>query len=327
MAKSIKIAGTGRALPERVLTNFDLEKMVDTSDAWIMERTGIRERRIANEDTATSDLVVAALKKACQEAEIKPGELDTIIVGTSTPDTVYPATACWVQKRLGIKGSAAFDISAGCSGFLFALEVAANLIVAGSARKVGVAGGEVMSKVVNWQDRATCVLFGDGAGAAVVVPGDGKSGILASNWGCDGTLAPLLYQPAGGTRMPTSEETLKKMAHTVHMEGNQVFKHAVRAMGNSSLKALQDAGLTPADVKLFIPHQANMRIMEAARERTNISSEKMLVVLDRYGNMSAATIPVAIDEAREQGRIQDDDIILLTAFGTGFTWAAAVLRW
>ncbi|MEO0071319.1 MAG: beta-ketoacyl-ACP synthase III [candidate division WOR-3 bacterium] len=327
MTKSIKIVGTGRALPERILTNFDLEKMVDTSDAWIVERTGIRERRIADKDTATSDLVVAALKKACQEAEIKPEELDTIIVGTSTPDTIYPATACWVQKILGIRGSAAFDISAGCSGFLFALEVAANLIVAGTAQKVGVAGGEVMSKVVNWQDRSTCVLFGDGAGAVVVVPGDGKSGILASNWGCDGNLAPLLYQPAGGTRMPTSEETLKNMAHTVHMEGNQVFKHAVRAMGNSSLKALQDAGITPEEVKLFIPHQANMRIMEAARERTGIPFEKMFVVLDRYGNMSAATIPVAIDEAREQGRIQDGDIILLTAFGTGFTWAAMVFRW
>lgn len=327
MTKSIKIVGTGRALPERILTNFDLEKMVDTSDAWIVERTGIRERRIADKDTATSDLVVAALKKACEEAEIKPEELDTIIVGTSTPDTVYPATACWVQKILGIRGSAAFDISAGCSGFLFALEVAANLIVAGTAQKVGVAGGEVMSKVVNWQDRATCVLFGDGAGAVVVVPAEGKSGILASNWGCDGNLAPLLYQPAGGTRMPTSEETLRTRAHTVHMEGNQVFKHAVRAMGNSSLKALQDAGITPENVKLFIPHQANMRIMEAARERTGIPLEKMFVVLDKYGNMSAATIPVAIDEAREQGRIQDGDIILLTAFGTGFTWAAMVLRW
>lgn len=325
--KSIKIMGTGRALPERILTNFDLEKMVDTTNEWIVERTGIQERRIADENTATSDLVAIALERACQMAGVKPADLDTIVVGTSTPDTVYPATACWVQKRLGITGSAAFDVSAGCSGFLFALEVAANLIVAGSAKMVGVAGGEVMSKVVNWQDRATCVLFGDGAGAAVVVPGDGKSGILASNWGCDGSLAPLLYQPAGGTRMPTTEKTLKEMAHTVHMQGNQVFKHAVRTMGNAALKALEDARLTPEDVKLFIPHQANIRIMEAARERTGIPAERMFVVLHKYGNMSAATIPVAIDEAREAGKIQDGDIILLTAFGTGFTWAAAVLRW
>ncbi|MEO0005527.1 MAG: beta-ketoacyl-ACP synthase III [candidate division WOR-3 bacterium] len=325
--KSVKIVGTGRALPERILTNFDLEKMVDTTNEWIVERTGIQERRIADENTATSDLVAIALERACQMAGVKPADLDTIVVGTSTPDTVYPATACWVQKRLGIAGSAAFDVSAGCSGFLFALEVAANLIVAGSAKMVGVAGGEVMSKVVNWQDRATCVLFGDGAGAAVVVPGDGKSGILASNWGCDGSLAPLLYQPAGGTRMPTTEKTLKEMAHTVHMQGNQVFKHAVRTMGNSALKALEDARLTPEDVKLFIPHQANIRIMEAARERTGIPAERMFVVLHKYGNMSAATIPVAIDEAREAGKIQDGDIIILTAFGTGFTWAAAVLRW
>ncbi|MEN9979678.1 MAG: beta-ketoacyl-ACP synthase III [candidate division WOR-3 bacterium] len=325
--KSIKVIGTGRALPEKVLTNFDLEKMVDTSDQWIVERTGIRERRIADENTATSDLAAVALERACDKAGLKPADLDTIIVATSTPDTVYPATACWLQKRLGITGSAAFDISAGCSGFLFALEVAANLLVTGTAKKAGVIGAEVMSKVVNWQDRATCVLFGDGAGAAVVVPGDGSSGILASNWGCDGNLAPLLYQPAGGTRMPTSEKTLQEMAHTVHMEGNQVFKHAVRAMGNSSVKALQDAGLAAADVKLFIPHQANIRIMEEARVRAGIPPEKMYVVLHKYGNMSAATIPVAIDEAFEEGRLQDGDIILLTAFGTGFTWAAAVLRW
>lgn len=325
--KSIKIVGTGRALPEKVLTNFDLEKMVDTSDEWIVERTGIRERRIADENTATSDLVAVALERACRQAGLKPADLDTIIVATSTPDTVYPATACWVQKRLGISGSAAFDVSAGCSGFLFALELAANLIVAGSAKRVAVAGGEVMSKVVNWKDRATCVLFGDGAGVAIVVPGDGRSGILASNWGCDGNLAPLLYQPAGGTRLPTSEKTLREMAHTVHMQGNQVFKHAVRTMGEAAVKALGDAGVSTTDVKLFIPHQANMRIMEAARARTGVPPDKMFVVLDRYGNMSAATIPVALDEAREQGRIQVDDIILLTAFGTGFTWAAAVLRW
>lgn len=325
--KSIKIVGTGSALPERILTNFDLEKMVDTSDSWIVERTGIRERRIADEQTATSDLVAMAMEKACAQAGLKPSEIDTLIVATSTPDTIFPSTACWVQKKLGIAGGAAFDISAGCSGFLFALEVAANLIMAGTAQKVAIAGGEVMSKVVNWKDRATCVLFGDGAGVAILVPGDGKSGIVSSHWGCDGNLAPLLYQPAGGTRLPTSEKTVKEMAHTVHMEGNQVFKHAVRAMGGAALKALASAGISARDVRLFIPHQANMRIMEAARERVGIPVEKMFVVLDRYGNMSAATIPVAIDEARRQWLIQDGDILLLTAFGTGFTWAAATIRW
>jgi 3-oxoacyl-[acyl-carrier-protein] synthase-3 len=325
--KALKIVGTGRALPERVLTNHDLEKMVETSDQWITERTGIRERRIADEKTATSDLAADALVRACAQAGLKPAELDTIIVGTSTPDTVYPATACWVQKRLGISGNAAFDVSAGCSGFLFGLEIAANLLVAGSAKKVGVVGAEVMSKVVNWQDRATCVLFGDGAGAAVVVAGKGDSGLLASNWGCDGNLAPLLYQPAGGTRLPTSEETLRHNRQFVHMEGNQVFKHAVRAMGGAAARALADAGVAKEDIKLLIPHQANMRILEATRERTGIPAEKMYVVLDKYGNMSAATVPVAIDEARAEGRIVDGDLVLLTAFGTGFTWAASVLRW
>ncbi|OYD16710.1 3-oxoacyl-ACP synthase [candidate division WOR-3 bacterium JGI_Cruoil_03_51_56] len=325
--KSIKIVGTGRALPERMLTNFDLEKMVDTSNEWIVSRTGIRERRIADEKTATSDLVAEALLKACKQAGVKPAELDAIIVATSTPDTVYPATACWVQKRLGISGMPSFDVSAGCSGFLFALEIATNLIVAGTAKKVVVVGGEVMSKVVDWKDRSTCVLFGDGAGAAVVVPGDGHCGVLASNWGCDGNLAPLLYQPAGGTRLPTSEETFKEMAHTVHMQGDKVFKHAVRMMAGAALRAIQEAKLDVSDISLLIPHQANTRIMEATRTRLGIPREKMFVVVDKYGNISAATIPIALDEAREQGRIKDGDIVVMTAFGTGFTWAASVLRW
>jgi 3-oxoacyl-[acyl-carrier-protein] synthase-3 len=325
--KSLKIVGTGRSLPQKVLTNLDLEKMVDTSDEWITERTGIKERRIADEGTATSDLVADALVKACNQGGVKPGELDAIVVATSTPDTVYPATGCWVQKKLGISGMPAFDVSAGCSGFLFALEIVANLIEAGTAKKAVAAGGEVMSKVVDWQDRATCVLFGDGAGAALCVPGDGRSGVLASTWGCDGSLAPLLYQPAGGTRMPTTQETLDRMLHTVHMEGNQVFKHAVRTMSDSARKVVREAGVDIDEIKLLIPHQANTRIMEATRTRVKLPPEKMYSVIDKYGNMSAATIPVAVDEAREEGRIVDGDVVVLTAFGTGFTWAAAVLRW
>jgi 3-oxoacyl-[acyl-carrier-protein] synthase-3 len=323
----LKIVGTGSSLPERVLTNQELEKMVDTTDAWIVERTGIRERRIADEKTATSDLVADAITKACVQAGIKPADLDAIIVATSTPDTVYPATACWAQRKLGIRGMAAFDVSAGCSGFLFALEIGTNLLRGGTAKKVAVAGGEVMSKVVNWKDRATCVLFGDGAGAAVLIPSDDKSGPLASNWGSDGNLAPLLYQPAGGTRMPFSEQVLRDMSHTVHMEGNRVFKHAVRTMGDAAVKAMSDAGVTDADVKLVIPHQANMRIMEAVRARVGYPREKQFEIVQKCGNMSAATIPVALDEARRAGRIQDGDIIVMTAFGTGFTWAASVWRW
>jgi 3-oxoacyl-[acyl-carrier-protein] synthase-3 len=325
--KRLKIIGTGSALPEKILTNFDLEKMVDTTDEWIMERTGVKERRIADEKTATSDLVAEASRKALAMAGFKPEDIDTIIVGTSTPDTVYPATACWVQKNLGIRGSAAFDVSAGCSGFIFALEIAANLLTTGTSKRALVCGGEVMSKVVNWQDRGTCVLFGDGAGACVVEGAKGDSGILSSNWGCDGNLAPLLYQPAGGTRMPASEETVAKKLHSVAMAGNEVFKHAVRAMSQATLKALKDAKITTEDVKLFIPHQANMRIMEATRERTGIPFEKTYIVIHKYGNMSAATVPICLDEAFREGKIKNDDIVVLAAFGTGFTWAAMVIKW
>lgn len=325
--KRLKIIGTGSALPEKVLTNFDLEKMVDTSDEWITERTGIKERRIADEKTATSDLVAEAARKALAMAGLKPQDVDTIIVGTSTPDTVYPATACWVQKNLGISGSAAFDVSAGCSGFIFALEIAANLINSNASKRALVCGGEVMSKVVNWQDRATCVLFGDGAGACVVTATDKDSGILSSNWGCDGNLAPLLYQPAGGTRLPASEETVAQKLHSVAMQGNEVFKHAVRAMSQATVKALKAANLSAKDVNLFIPHQANMRIMEATRERTGIPFEKTYIVIHKYGNMSAATVPICIDEAFRAGKIKDNDIIVLAAFGTGFTWAGMVIKW
>jgi 3-oxoacyl-[acyl-carrier-protein] synthase-3 len=221
----------------------------------------------------------------------------------------------------------AFDVSAGCSGFLYGLELAANFIVGGSMKKVGVVGGEVMSKVVNWNDRRTCVLFGDGAGAAIVVPGVDGSGVLASNWGADGNLAPLLYQPAGGTRQPATHSTVDAVAHTVHMEGNSVFKHAVLAMSKAAVQAMADAHVEPDDIDLLIPHQANLRIMEAARERMGISRDKLYSVLHKYGNMSAATIPIAMHEARLTGRIRDGDVIVMTAFGTGFTWAASVLRW
>ncbi len=325
--KSIKIVGTGVSLPSRVLTNADLERMVDTSDQWITERTGIKERRIAADDVATSDLCAEALRNAAEDAGLSPQDLDAIVVGTSTTDTLFPSTACWVQRKLELKGPAAFDVSAGCSGFLYGLELATSLIVAGSARRVGVVGGEVMSKVVNWQDRSTCVLFGDGAGAAVVTTGQGDSGVLASNWGSDGTLAPILYQPAGGTQRPASHETVDAAAHTVHMEGNAVFRHAVRAMARAATTAMTDAELSADDVDLFIPHQANIRIMEVARERVGVPKDKMYVVLHKYGNMSAATIPVALHEARKEGRVTDGSVIVLTAFGTGLTWGSAVLRW
>ena len=325
--RSIKIVGTGRTLPERVLSNVDLEGMVDTSDAWITERTGIKERRIAAPDEATSDLMAEALERACGRANVQPSELDAVIAATSTPDTLFPSTGCWVQQKLAIRGMPAFDVSAGCTGFVYALELAASLIESGRVRIVGIVAGEVMSRVINWKDRGTCVLFGDGAGAAIVTRGDSRSGILASNWGADGTLAQILYQPAGGTRRPASHETVDGQQHTVHMEGNTVFKHAVKAMSSAAVNAMRDAGVGPDEIALMIPHQANLRIMEATRERTGIPKEKVFSVLDRYGNMSAATIPVALDEAWEAGRLRDGDLLLLSAFGTGFTWGASIIRW
>jgi 3-oxoacyl-[acyl-carrier-protein] synthase-3 len=325
--KPIKIIGTGAALPSRVVHNDDLAVELDTSDEWIRERTGIRERRILEDGRATSDLAADALVEACSEAEVLPGELDAIIVGTSSPDAVFPSTACWVQHKLGISGRPAFDVMAGCSSWIYALEVAAGLLAAGTARRVGVIGAECMSRVIDWSDRRTCVLFGDGAGAAIVTASTGASGIVASNWACDGTLAEILCVPAGGTRRPASRESVEERAHFLHMEGSRVFIHAVKAMSGGVLRALADGGLTAADVDLFIPHQANSRIMEATRERTGIPAERVHSILDKYGNISAASVPVALHEARQAGRVRDGSMVALTAFGTGLTWGTALLRW
>jgi 3-oxoacyl-[acyl-carrier-protein] synthase-3 len=324
--KRFKILSTGMAVPERVLTNYDLEKMVETSHEWIVERSGIVERHIADEATSTSTLGAKAVRAACERIDLDPAQLDAIVVATSTADTLFPSTACWIQNELQIAGMPAFDVSAGCSGFLYALEVGACMLAAGSGRKVAIVGCEVMSKVVDWTDRTTCVLFGDGAGAAIIESCTQDAGLLASNWGADGSLAPILYQPAGGTRMPATAQTVADHMHFVKMQGNSVFRHAVRAMTDAGLKAMEQAGIGPDEVDLLIPHQANMRIMEACRTRLGIPVEKMIKVIDRYGNMSAATIPVAIHEAREAGRMPDGSTVVFAAFGTGLTWAGAVLR-
>lgn len=325
--RSLKFLGTGRCLPDKVVSNDDLAVALDTSDDWIRERTGIKARRVVDEETATSDLAAGAIADACREAGLEPGQLDGIIVGTCSQDTLFPSTACWVQDKLGVRGMPAFDVMAGCSSFLYGLDVAANWIAAGRAKRVAVCGAEVFSKILDWKDRRTCVLFGDGAGAAIVGPGDGSSGILSANWGSDGTLASILQVPAGGTRMPASHATVDEAAHTVYMEGAKVFKHAVLAMSGSLLHAMDEAGIGPADVDVFIPHQANVRIMEASRERAGIPAEKVYSVLEGYGNISAASIPVAICEARRAGVLRDGHVLAMTAFGTGLTWAAAVMRY
>jgi 3-oxoacyl-[acyl-carrier-protein] synthase-3 len=321
------VVGTGMAVPDRVLTNADLERMVETSDEWITARTGIKERRVTDDTTATSDLVIEACKEALQRAEIAPGQVDCIVVGTVTPDTPFPSTACWVQKGLGIRGTAAFDISAACSGFIYGLSVADSMIRAGAARTVLLAGAETLTKITNWEDRGTCVLFGDGAGAVVLREGNEGSGLLSCYLGADGSLGELLIQPGGGSRTPATEDSVRKKLHTVHMIGNEVFKHAVKAMQMAAQKALKAAGLTAEDVTLFIPHQANIRIIEATCKRARIPMEKTLVTIHKYGNVSSATIPIALAEADREGRLKKGDIVLLAAFGGGFTWGAAVLKW
>uniref|UniRef100_A0A7C4XLC2 Beta-ketoacyl-[acyl-carrier-protein] synthase III n=1 Tax=candidate division WOR-3 bacterium TaxID=2052148 RepID=A0A7C4XLC2_UNCW3 len=321
------IAGMGICVPERVLTNFDLEKIVETSDEWIRTRSGIRERHIADENTATSDISIVAAKRAMEDAGIKPEDIDAVILGTATPDMLFPSTACIVQAKIGANKAMAFDISAGCSGFLYGLGIADSMIKNGFDN-ILVIGAETLSKVMDFTDRATCVLFGDGAGAAVIKRSDSdKRGILASYFRADGADWKLLHQPAGGSRIPASKESVEKRLHYIKMEGNEVFKLAVRAMIESAQETLKRAKLSSSEVSLLIPHQANIRIIEATAKRLNIPMERVYVNLDRYGNTSAASIPIAIYEALNEGRIKSGDYILLVAFGAGFTWAGVLLRW
>lgn len=325
--RGVKISGTGKAVPERVLTNFELEKMVETSDEWIRTRTGIKERRIADGETAASDLAYEASIKALESAKIKVGNIDIIIVATVTPDTLFPSTACHLQKLLGAHSAFAFDISAACSGFLYGLEVARSLIASERFETILLVGVEVLTKIADYQDRNTCVLFGDGAGAVVLHPGVGRMEILSTYLGSDGSLGHLLYLPAGGSRYPATHETVDRKLHFIRMEGNDVFKHAVRAMEDSAIKALKLAGLSEKDVDFLIPHQANIRIIDATAKRLGLSKDRVYVNIERYGNTSAASIPLALDEANRKGLLKKGMIVVLAAFGGGFTWGAAVIRW
>ncbi len=322
----VKFLGIGSAAPEKVLSNHDFEKMIDTSDEWILSRTGISERRIAEPEVASSDLAYEACLKALEDASMDIEEIDGIIVGTITPDHLFPSTACVLQSQLGAKNAFAFDISAGCSGFLYALHVAKGMIQGGTNKKLLVVGAEVLSKIMNYDDRTTCILFGDGAGAAVLAASD-TPGILSSCLGSNGDHWKLLWMPAGGSRIPTSEESLKNGDHFLKMEGKEVFKEAVKALESSSLEAIRQADITPNQIDLLIPHQANFRIIEAVRKRLELPEEKVFSNLERYGNTSSASVPIALDEAVKSGRLKKGDIVVFSAFGAGFTWGASVVRW
>lgn len=324
--KKVGIIGLGEYLPKKVLTNLDLEKMVDTSDEWITTRTGIKERRIAEVSEATSDLATHAAKEALKEAKLKPQDLELIIVATITPDMPFPATACFVQNNLGAKNAVCFDISAACSGFVYALVAAQQFIVQGVYKNALVIGAEKLSSVTDWKDRNTCVLFGDGAGAAVL--GETSSGgVLSSYLGSDGSSIDLLKLPAGGSRNPASLKTLEAGMHYIKMQGNELFKLAVQLMSKAAQVAIQRAGLKCADVDLLIPHQANIRIIMAMAKRVGLPQEKIYLNIEKYGNMSSASTITALCEAVKEGRVKKGDIILLDAFGAGLVWGACVIEW
>ncbi|MDV2503313.1 MAG: beta-ketoacyl-ACP synthase III [bacterium] len=326
--QGVHIIGTGSYVPKRVLTNFDLEQMVDTSDEWILSRTGIQERRLADKDEAASDMAYQASLMALDDAKVPPGEVDLLVVATVTPDTPFPSTACHLQRHLGASRAAAFDIGAACTGFVYGLSVAEQYLRTGRYRTILVVGVEVLSRIVDWTDRNTCVLFGDGAGAAVLQASeDASRGLLATLLHADGSLADHLIMYGGGSRHPISEEVLHRRLHFLRMRGNETFKIAVRTMIKASLEALDQHGYRVEDVDLFIPHQANGRIVEAVSRRLGIPDEKVFVNIERYGNTSAASIPMALDEALRSGRVKDGDLVLLVGVGAGLTWGSALFRW
>ena len=322
-----KIVSTGSYLPEKVLTNYDLEKMVETSDQWITERTGIKERRIANENQTASDLAYEASKVALGRADLNAEDIDLIITATVTGDMPFPSTACILQDKLGAKKAAAFDINAACSGFLYSLYVADSFIRSGMHKKILVVGTEVLSKITDWEDRTTCILFGDGAGAVIVEPTTEDRGIISMSINSDGSLWDLLHMPAGGSKIPASRESVDNKLHFIKMRGNETFKLAVRALEDLVIRILEENKLDPSQISLLIPHQANLRIIQATADRLGIPMEKVLINIDKYGNTSAASIPIALDEAVTSERVNEADYILLEAFGGGLTWASALIKW
>ena len=322
-----RIIGTGSYVPPKILTNAALEKMVETSSEWIVSRSGIRERRIVEKNVATSDLGAQAGLRALENAGLSPGDLDFIITGTNSPDMFFPATSCFIQAKIGAKKAAGFDISAGCTSFIHVLSMGDKIVKEDPKRKVMVLGAEIMSKVADWTDRGTCVLFGDGAGAVILTGGEGERGVLSTHLHSDGSLWELLYLPGGGSANPSTHETVDKRLHYIKMAGNQLFKVAVRALAEVSQEALKFNGLTSADIDLMIPHQANARIIEAAAKLVPFPLEKVFMNIEKYGNTSSATIPIAIDEVNRLGKLQPGNLLLLCSFGTGVTWGGAIIRW
>lgn len=324
---SAGILGTGYYVPEKILTNFDLEKMVETNNDWIVERTGISERRIAEENVPMSELAFRAAQMALEDAGTKAEDLDLIIVATLTSDRVIPSTSCVLQHRLGASHAAAFDLSAACSGFVYASTIAAQFIESGVYKKILVVGGETLSKYVDWQDRNTCILFGDGAGAAVYGVVEDGYGILGTDLGADGSGADALSIPASGSLHPATPETIAEHLHYIHMDGKAVFKFAIKVMGETVLSSLERAGLQKEDIDCLVPHQANIRIIQSAAKRLDLPMEKVVVNVEKYGNTSAASIPIALAEAARDKRFKKGDIIALAGFGAGLTWASCIMKW
>ncbi len=325
--KKVGILGVGKYLPEKILTNADLEKMVDTSDEWITTRTGIKERRIAAKEEASSDLATKAAKEALKAANLKASNLDLIIVATITPDMPFPATATFVQANLGAKNAFCFDISAACAGFIYAITVAQQFIARGTCKNALVIGAETLSRITDWEDRSTCVLFGDGAGAVVLAETAPTGGILSVYLGSDGTKTGLLQTPGGGSRYPATAATVKDKLHYLKMEGNEIFKVAVTSMAEAAQMALKKAKLKCADVNWIIPHQANLRIINAVAKRLGFVNAKVYLNIEKYGNMSSASTAIALCEAVEEGKIKKGDIVLLDAFGAGLVWGAVIIKW
>ena len=325
--RTVSVVGTGSYTPDRVLSNQDLERIVETSDEWILTRTGIRERRFAADNEYTSDLAARAAAAALENAGLTAADLDLIIVATVSPDMMFPATACFVQNRLGANRAACFDLSAACSGFLYAMEVGRQFVSSGAYETVLVIGADKLSALVDWTDRNTCVLFGDGAGAAVLQARDASHGIIATHMGADGSFDSILSMPGGGTRCPITAENAHLRLNTIKMAGKEVFKQAVTAMLNAAHAALRQAGLGIEDIACVIPHQANQRIIEAIADRLKVPMDRVFVNLDRYGNTSAAAVAIALDEANRTGRIRRGDYVLLVVFGGGLTWASSVIQW